>query len=102
MYQEMWCSMKTFFVCTARKGSSKENPSPTFALDFCYVEEDIMSSNDGQQDQIIISNQAREEQFIEINYDVITEVEEPRNKGERETMTNIDMGAKEHTITQKT
>ncbi|CAI8598505.1 unnamed protein product [Vicia faba] len=49
--------------------SSEENPSPTFALDFCYVEEDITSSNDGQQDQIIISKEPREEQVVETNSD---------------------------------
>lgn len=41
------------------KDNNEENTSPTFALDFCSVEEDITSSNDGQQYQIIISNEPR-------------------------------------------
>lgn len=82
---------ESFPYAPHEKDSSEENTSPTFSLDFCSVEEDITSNNDGQQDQIIISNKPREKQ-VETNSDVIIEVEEPQNKGESEIMTNIDMG----------
>ena len=80
------------YVSQEKDSSSEENPSPTFTLDFGFVDEDTTSCNDGQQDQTIISKEPREGQVVETNPAVITEVEEPQNEGESETMTNIDMG----------